>query len=91
MFTIFDISSQLLQSKGRANGRKCVSNRDKHFLSLSQNAKIDFKALTEAQSHSIQLQNFKTHDHSKSISRQARETIGRAEDSTEATTRSAQD
>jgi hypothetical protein len=52
-----------LQSKRRANGRKYVSNTDKHFLSLPQNAKIGFKALTVAQSHLTQIQNFKTQDH----------------------------
>ena len=47
--------------------------------------------LREAQSHSTQLQNFKTQDHPKNISRQAREKIDRREDSTEATASSAQD
>jgi hypothetical protein len=60
MFNIFDISSELSQSKRRANGRRCISNRDEHFLALPQNAKIYFKAFTGDQSHMTQLQNLRS-------------------------------
>ena len=40
-----------MRIKRRANERKFVSNRDKPFLSLPQNAKFDFKPLTGVQSH----------------------------------------
>ena len=49
LFTIFNISSQITRIKRRVNERKCVSNRDTYFHSLSQNAKIGFKAFTGAQ------------------------------------------
>ena len=50
-FTICHISSQLSRINRRSNGRKCVSIRDAHSLSLQQNAKIGFKTFIRAQSY----------------------------------------